>query len=154
MGFHQYKTDFTLDPRITINKNGQRDAVSRGIGNQVTTEFNLLYRFHCAISERDEKYTENFMKQSIGSAMEAMGKSNWDPKTLTLAEYLGISRAPSDPSPPWTKEFGLKGQFPRNSITGLFNDQSMVTELIAAMDAKIGISSAFSVLRMLLTILL
>lgn len=138
MGFHKYNTDFTLDPRVAINKNGQRDAVSRGIGNQVTTEFNLLYRFHCAISDRDEKYTEKFMKQSIGAAMAKSGRANWDPKTLSLAEYLGISRAPPDQTPPWLKEFGLKDQFPRNSISGLFNDQSMVTELIACMDAKLG----------------
>ena len=48
MGFHQYDTTFTLDPRVAINdpKDSKKDIVSRGIGNQVTVEFNLLYRFH------------------------------------------------------------------------------------------------------------
>lgn len=62
MSFHQYNTSFTLDPRTAIDEAGKKDAVSRGIGNQATVEFNPLYRFHCAISEKDEKYTEDYMK--------------------------------------------------------------------------------------------
>ena len=141
MGFHQFDTTFTLDPRIAINKNGQRDAVSRGIGNQVTTEFNLLYRFHCAISERDEEYTESFMKESIGPYM---GTADWDPKTLKLADYLNMSRAVPQNTEPWENEFGLRSsgprRFERNSITGLFDDQQMVDELRASMDAPICIA--------------
>ena len=147
MGFHQYDTTFTLDPRIAINKNGQRDAVSRGIGNQVTTEFNLLYRFHCAISERDEAYTESFMKESIGPYM---GTADWDPKTLKLAEYLKMSRPVPKKPEPWVNEFGLRSsgprRFERNSITGLFDDQQMVDELRASMDAPICMAFFFIML--------
>ncbi len=71
MGFHNYDTNFTLDPRVDMK---DHKNVSRGLGNQVTVEFNLLYRFHCAISLRDEKYTEEFMR---GTFQKAQG---WDPK--------------------------------------------------------------------------
>jgi hypothetical protein len=41
MGFHQFNTNFTLDPRLDIDHHN----VSRGIGNQVTVEFNLVSFF-------------------------------------------------------------------------------------------------------------
>ncbi|KAK2616823.1 hypothetical protein QQS21_000200 [Conoideocrella luteorostrata] len=62
MGFHQFNTNFTLDPRADFDQK----KTSRGIGNQVTVEFNLLYRFHCAISLKDEAYTEEFMQTVLG----------------------------------------------------------------------------------------
>ncbi|KAM0812769.1 putative Prostaglandin G/H synthase 2/cyclooxygenase 2, pgh2/cox2 [Seiridium cardinale] len=61
MGFHQFNTNFTLDPRADFDQK----RTSRGIGNQVTVEFNLLYRFHCAISLKDEKYTEGYMQKVL-----------------------------------------------------------------------------------------
>ena len=62
MGFHKWNTTFTLDPRVPINDptDSKKDYVPRGIGNQVTVEFNLLHRFHCAISAKDENYTKDF----------------------------------------------------------------------------------------------
>ncbi|KAF6236438.1 hypothetical protein HO173_005219 [Letharia columbiana] len=83
MGFHRYNTSFTLDPRIAIDEAGKKDAVSRGIGNQVTVEFNLLYRFNCAISEKDEQYTEDYMRQAYG----AYFPTGWDPRTMTLPQF-------------------------------------------------------------------
>lgn len=155
MGMHQHDTTFTLDPRVAINKNGQRDAVARGIGNQVTTEFNLLYRFHCAISQRDEDFTEKFMKQSMGPAFAGDGNT-WDPKTLTVQQFMAVARATaSRHAEPWETEFGLPRvddpiarakltqddidlTFERNKHSGLFDDEKMIKELKNAMDAPIG----------------
>lgn len=80
MGFHQFDTNFTLDPRADFDQK----KTSRGIGNQVTVEFNLLYRFHCAISLKDEKYTEDFMKSVLHFR---------DPKNTSLPEFLGTMAA-------------------------------------------------------------
>lgn len=140
MGFHQYNTTFTLDPRIAINEHNKKDAVSRGIGNQVTVEFNLLYRFHCAISAKDEKYTEDFMKESIAKALGQ--EDNWDPKDLSLTQFINLMKyTPKDNKEPWEVEFGLKDQaelkFSRNPITGLFDDQQLVNQLVASMDDPI-----------------
>ena len=33
---------------------------------QVALEFNLIYRWHCAISEKDAKWTENFYSELFG----------------------------------------------------------------------------------------
>jgi hypothetical protein len=42
MGFHAYDTNFTLDPRVNM---AEHKNVSRGLGNQVTVEFNVCGSF-------------------------------------------------------------------------------------------------------------
>ncbi|KAF4445770.1 heme peroxidase [Fusarium austroafricanum] len=141
MGFHNFDTNFTLDPRIEM-KNHKN--VSRGLGNQVTVEFNLLYRFHCAISMKDERYAEAFMKELFEK------DESWNPKDMDLPQFLGLmgmSKAKGSmlPTPePWQQEFGLRKEghpkfkpFKRNEFTGLFDDQAMVDELTSAMDDPI-----------------
>ncbi|KAL8856073.1 MAG: hypothetical protein Q9178_007329 [Gyalolechia marmorata] len=126
MGFHQYDTNFTLDPRIAMTEH----KPNRGLGNQVTVEFNLLYRFHCAISEKDEQYTENFFKE-IGIS---------EPRKLSFKGFTDLmSKLPRDSkNDPWLQEFGLNShRFKRNPITGLFDDQMMINQLRESMDDPI-----------------
>ncbi|KDR73394.1 hypothetical protein GALMADRAFT_212793 [Galerina marginata CBS 339.88] len=40
--------------------------VSRGLGNHVSFEFNLLYRWHATVSATDESWTEGVFKQTFG----------------------------------------------------------------------------------------
>lgn len=155
MGFHRYNTSFTLDPRIAIDEAGKKDSVSRGIGNQVTVEFNLLYRFHCAISAKDEQYTEDYMREAYG----AYFPTGWDPKTMTLPQfYYAMQRSARDAVgkavvEPWDIEFGLQAEgdmkFPRNEFTRLFDDQKMVTQLVRAMEDPISNFGAQNVPRCL-----
>ncbi|CCX12338.1 heme peroxidase [Pyronema domesticum] len=56
-------SDWTLDPRVKIKKIFNAEGVPQGVGNQVSCEFNLLYRFHSAISDRDAKWTKEFYKK-------------------------------------------------------------------------------------------
>ena len=42
------------------------DGTPSGVGNQVSAEFNLAYRWHSAISEKDEKWTENLYRELFG----------------------------------------------------------------------------------------
>lgn len=113
--------------------------VSRGLGNQVTVEFNLLYRFHCAISQKDEKFTEDFMKET----MREKSLSNQGPETLSPREFDLLTRKMSQATTaePWLQEFGLKNSdtqsFKRNTITGLFDDQQIVNQLLISMDDPI-----------------
>lgn len=147
MGFHQYNTNFTLDPRVAMT---QHKNVSRGLGNQVTVEFNLLYRFHCAISQKDEKYSEDFMRETYNKVRryeKLPSNPSWDPKTMNLPGFLKLMgdsasyQSSSGPDQPWNRTFGLtqnpKLSFKRNPITSLFNDQQMVDQLIEAMDDPI-----------------
>ncbi|KAK6081877.1 Psi-producing oxygenase C (Linoleate diol synthase) [Seiridium cupressi] len=105
MGFHQFNTNFTLDPRADFDQK----KTSRGIGNQVTVEFNLLYRFHCAISLKDEKYTEDYMQKVLKFE---------HPSNTTLPVFLqkmeaAKKKAAEDKKKgkkevePWEVEFGI-----------------------------------------------
>ena len=154
MGFHQFNTNFTLDPRVDFPKH---QNVSRGLGNQVTVEFNLLYRFHCAISLKDEKYTEKFMDEAIKELAESAGDKQTkvnqdtpvssgntvDPEPLSLKRFYDLMAALMNKpkKDPWLQEFGLKNSatqsFKRNTITGLFDDEMMVNHLREAMDDPI-----------------
>jgi hypothetical protein len=136
MGFHQWNTNFTLEPRTAMNDHRN---VSRGLGNQVTVEFNLLYRFHCAISRADEQYTEDFMK-------EAVPDKSFNPKELSLPAFLQMMKQSAmytskNPMEPSEQEFGLRNNpelaFKRNPLTGLFDDQQMVNQLRKCMDDPI-----------------
>ena len=139
MGFHQFDTNFTLDPRVAM---ADHQNVSRGLGNQVTVEFNLLYRFHCAISAKDEQYAEDYMKEELSG-----GDRSFDPKSLTVPQFIQRMQATrgyekgKPPIEPWQQVFGLKTQeklrFLRNPITGLFDDQQMIDQLMAAMEDPI-----------------
>ncbi|GKT61021.1 LOW QUALITY PROTEIN: PSI-producing oxygenase C [Colletotrichum tofieldiae] len=99
MGFHQFDTDFTLDPRKDFDQ-----KTTRGLGNQVTVEFNLLYRFHCAISLRDEEYTKDYMMAVLGIE---------DPDHLSLPEFLKVmaygKQKGIKPVEPWQVTFGVPG---------------------------------------------
>ena len=63
---HHSTSTWTIEPRIEINNPDGLTKVERGVCNQVSAEFNLLYRFHSAISERDDKWSQDFHKRIFG----------------------------------------------------------------------------------------
>ncbi|KAK1977598.1 linoleate diol synthase [Colletotrichum cereale] len=109
MGFHQFDSDFTLDPR----KDFDQKKTTRGIGNQVTVEFNLLYRFHCAISLRDEEYTKEYMEAALGIK---------EPDHLSLPEFLKVMSYEKQkgvkPEEPWQVTFGVPDVAPTKTSPG------------------------------------
>jgi linoleate 10R-lipoxygenase len=55
----------------------EKKPVPWGVGNQVSAEFNLVYRWHSAISKKDEEWTEQlyldlFQKPSSEMTMESL----------------------------------------------------------------------------------
>jgi linoleate 8R-lipoxygenase/9,12-octadecadienoate 8-hydroperoxide 8R-isomerase len=66
LNLNKSNTNWALNPRADI-----KDC-EQATGNQVSAEFNLVYRWHSAISERDEKWTEEFWAEAF---------PNTDPKT-------------------------------------------------------------------------
>lgn len=63
---HLKDTPWTLDPRKEIPIAGiDPRGIQRGQGNQVSVEFNVLYRFHSPLSRRDMRWTSNFLRQLL-----------------------------------------------------------------------------------------
>lgn len=62
-----------------------KDGTPRGIGNQVSAEFNLAYRWHSCTSQRDEQWTEDMYQEMFGKSADEvpmhellMGLAKWD----------------------------------------------------------------------------
>lgn len=66
VNLNRSNTTWTLDPRAEMGKVFGHDGTPSGVGNQVSAEFNLAYRWHSAISEKDEKWTEDLYKELFG----------------------------------------------------------------------------------------
>ncbi|MCJ1260674.1 hypothetical protein MMC22_000536 [Lobaria immixta] len=52
-----------LDPRASGGDSQFGGDTSRSVGNQVSAEFNLVYRWHAAVSKKDDRWTQQEYKQ-------------------------------------------------------------------------------------------
>ncbi|KAI8717961.1 Linoleate 8R-lipoxygenase [Fusarium sp. LHS14.1] len=127
---HHSKSDWTLDPRVAIDKQFDGEGVPRGVGNQVSVEFNLLYRFHSCISRRDEGWINNFfLKLFPGRKAEDLQDVSWDELGQALINFE--RNIPKDPS---VRTFdGLQRQ-----ENGTFKDEDLVRILKDAMEDPAG----------------
>lgn len=127
---HHSGSDWTLDPRVEIGKQFDSDGVPRGVGNQVSVEFNLLYRFHSCISKKDERWLNNFfLKLFPGRKMEDL--ENVSLSDLGQALFSFEQSIPKDPS---MRTFdGLQRQ-----ADGTFKNEDLVRILKEAMDDPAG----------------
>lgn len=121
------ESTWTLDPRVEIDKTYDGEGVPRGVGNQVSCEFNLLYRFHSAISKRDDKWTREFYAKIIPGV---------DPLAVSMPVLLqAIGRfEQAIPTEPSLREFG--GLTRGND--GTFNDEQMVKILKESIEDPAG----------------
>jgi len=62
LGLNRVADGWNLDPRVDGPNVYTSSGVPEGVGNQVSLEFNLLYRWHATVSDRDDKWTQEFAK--------------------------------------------------------------------------------------------
>ncbi|RDW83399.1 hypothetical protein BP5796_04890 [Coleophoma crateriformis] len=90
LNLNRSNSTWALDPRGTFDTVFDMAGTPTGIGNQVSVEFNLIYRWHCATSQKDEQWTKDFFKYTKDSA----GNLIWpdrDPSTFSVEElYAGL----------------------------------------------------------------
>ncbi|KAL6715679.1 hypothetical protein ACLMJK_006640 [Lecanora helva] len=70
VNLNRSNTTWTLDPRAEMGKIFGKDGTPSGVGNQVSAEFNLAYRWHSCISDKDDKWTRGLYKQLFGKEAE------------------------------------------------------------------------------------
>ena len=119
LNLYRSSSKWRLDPRVSFDDVFDMTGTPRGIGNQVSVEFNLIYRWHSTISDKDEKWAQGFYEKLFP------GK---DPSTLSLPDFLQGLQAwakgiDSDPGK-WTF-----GDLNRNTNGG-FNDEDLVKLLV------------------------
>ncbi|KAK5651915.1 hypothetical protein OQA88_11574 [Cercophora sp. LCS_1] len=131
---HSSKSDWTLDPRVEMDKQFDPEGTPRGVGNQVSVEFNLLYRFHSCISKKDERWINDFFLQLFpGREPEELEQVSWVELGRALQAFE--ARIPKDPS---VRTFsGLERQ-----PDGRFKDADLVRVLQEAMSDPAGIFGA------------
>ncbi|GAA5822485.1 hypothetical protein JCM11251_006354 [Rhodosporidiobolus azoricus] len=99
----------------------------RGVGNGVSAEFNILYRWHAAISHKDEKWLEGlFAKLIPGKTIDELTKADFGTALGALARTQG-----KDPRG-WTIP-GLQ-----RTTTGSFADEDLCRIFTEATDEVAG----------------
>ncbi|EXJ91015.1 hypothetical protein A1O1_04122 [Capronia coronata CBS 617.96] len=66
VNLNRTNSTWTLDPRLDRAKTFGDDGTPRGVGNQVSAEFSLSYRWHSCVGELDEAWTEAVYKELFG----------------------------------------------------------------------------------------
>lgn len=113
-------------------KKANGEEVARGVGNQISAEFNLLYRFHSIISQRDEKWLNDFLASLFPGTKKKLDE-------LTPQELLqGLLRWEQNIHPdPSKRTFdGLK-----RGADGKFKDEDLVRIMTNAMESPAGMYS-------------
>lgn len=105
------------DPRAKEN-----EKTPSGLGNQCSVEFNLAYRWHSAISAKDEAYTDQIYQQ-------LMGKPGEEVSVQELLMGLGGFEKNLDPDPSKRTFYNLKRQ-----EDGTFKDDELVNILNNAIE--------------------
>ncbi|KAF4461846.1 hypothetical protein FALBO_11355 [Fusarium albosuccineum] len=127
---HHSKSDWTLDPRVAIDKQFDGEGVPRGVGNQVSVEFNLLYRFHSCISKRDERWINDFfLKLFPGQNPEDFEKLSLVDLGKALQKFEADT--PADPSKRTFDDL-------KRGEDGKFKDEDLVRILKESMDDPAG----------------
>ena len=130
---HHSDSTWTLDPRVDIPDSLLKDGAERGIGNQVTSEFNLLYRFHSTISLRDEKWLNDFFAEIFKDTGKPLEELSLRDGLAALARYE--AQIPKEPS---ERNFGGI----RRGKDGRFRDEDLVRILKESMDDPAGTFAA------------
>ncbi|KAL4920142.1 heme peroxidase [Aspergillus aurantiobrunneus] len=116
-----FNSDWKIDPRKSISA-FDSEGLPRGVGNQVSAEFNMIYRWHAAISDQDEKWANKLSSKVFGS--------NVDVSKLSVEQYLSGLRqyiekaAPGGPSS-WTfgdLKRGKNGSFADEDLVEMLQD--------------------------------
>ncbi|EPS42371.1 hypothetical protein H072_3669 [Dactylellina haptotyla CBS 200.50] len=116
------ESTWCLDPRAEIQKIFSANGTPQGVGNQVSAEFNLIYRWHSVISERDEQWTRELYKKLFGS----------DAADIPLPQFMaGLAKweqtIPKDPGERTFEDL-------KRGPDGRFDDEKLVDILTSSME--------------------
>ncbi|PSK53780.1 Peroxinectin A [Elsinoe australis] len=119
LNLNRTNSTWRLDPRMDTG-----DGLAKGVGNQVSAEFNLVYRWHAIVSDRDDKWTQaESSKLFDGQSLEEISLED-------LMKGLKRQEGEAQRLDPEHRTFG---GFAR-SQDGYFNDDDLVRSLTESID--------------------
>ncbi|SPN99237.1 related to linoleate diol synthase [Cephalotrichum gorgonifer] len=138
VNLNRVDTTWTLDPRQEMGVNvGTKDGAERGTGNIVSAEFNLCYRWHACISDKDDKWIQEFYGSIFGDRAETMTSIEM------IHEFVKFEATiPEDPA---ERTFG---GFERGK-DGKFSDDDLVACIASAIEDCAGAFGARNVPRVM-----
>lgn len=136
LALNRTNSSWSLDPRTKEGKDLFSKPVPEGVGNHVSAEFNLIYRWHSTISLKDEQWTIAEMKRLL------KGK---EPGTATMDDILrALGEWQADlPGQPEARTFENLTRLP----DGTFPDDEMVKILTESIEDVAGSYGASRVPR-------
>ncbi|KAL0938207.1 linoleate diol synthase [Colletotrichum truncatum] len=120
VNLNRTNTTWTLDPRQEAGLNaGTPDGAESGTGNVNSAEFNLCYRWHSCISEKDDKW----IQQAYGDKLRSL-------ESKEKLDYMAKQLEKQIEADPGKREFG---GYKRNK-DGTFNDDDLVACISSAIE--------------------
>lgn len=109
---------------------GEIPVIPSGVGNIVSREFNLLYRFHSVQSEKEAEVITADFKKIFGEDVDI---PNLNRKDFLTGLFRWMSSIPDDP---------MKRTIPGlvRNVDGSYNDRDLSAILSAAIDDPAGMS--------------
>ncbi|KAK3689370.1 heme peroxidase [Podospora appendiculata] len=127
VNLNRVDTTWTLDPRQDSGIDaGTNEGAVRGTGNVVSAEFNLCYRWHSCISDKDDKWIQDFyyeLFQKPGSEISV--------QELIMGFGKFESRIPEDPLDRPFNNF-------KRGADGKFNDDDLVECITSGIEDPAG----------------
>lgn len=141
LALNRTKSEWSLDPRTEEGKNIFSKGTPSGVGNQVSVEFNVIYRWHSTISLKDEQWTIAELKRLL------KGKN---PSTASMTEVLSALKTwdAELPTEPEARTF----ENLQRLNDGTFDDDELVKLLTESIEDTAGSFGANKVPQCLKTI--
>jgi linoleate 8R-lipoxygenase/9,12-octadecadienoate 8-hydroperoxide 8R-isomerase len=129
LNLNRTASKWDLDPRTEEGKTLFNSPAAEGTGNQVSAEFNLIYRWHSAVSKRDDEWTQGaYAKLFPGKKAEDVGLDELLRGLIKFEKTLG-----DDPLAPSRDFGGLKRQ-----EDGSYKDDDLVKILTESVEDLAG----------------
>lgn len=132
LNLNRTNSAWDLDPRSEAGKSMFGDDLAQATGNQVSAEFNLVYRWHSCISERDDRWSQEIFAKISGGTK---------PKSLNdFLQYIG-KWALALPADPQARPFANLQRRPEGS----FEDSDLAAIFTANVEDNAGAFGAHNV---------
>lgn len=93
---NSHDSEWYVNPVEVIKNITGPGSLERGVGNSVAAEFSILYRWHAAVSQMDEKWMNEFLEEQFpGKRPEEVGPMEFVGKAAALKQKF-MQADPSD----------------------------------------------------------